>query len=155
VIAGIRDGNRLPTSPKLQAVATLGYNWSLSSSLESYLRFTVQHVGDSYTQIADQEANFGLISNDPGRPAGSARLIDLGGIPANTDIAFSALLPEYDIGNLRCGVRTDRWEGAFYVNNLWDERTFTSIDRERGRSARVGFLTNTPRTIGVNFRMNF
>ncbi|MEJ0085774.1 MAG: TonB-dependent receptor [Pseudomonadota bacterium] len=155
VIAGIRDGNRLPTSPKLQAVATLAYNWALSSALESYVRLTVQHVGDSYTQIADQEPNFGLISNDPDRPAGAARLIDLGGIPANTDIAFSALLPEYDIGNLRWGIKTDRWEGALFVNNLWDERAFTSIDRERGRSARVGYLTNPPRTIGVNFRMNF
>jgi iron complex outermembrane recepter protein len=42
-----------------------------------------------------------------------------------------------------------------FVNNLFDERAFLSIDRERGRSARVGYLTNTPRTYGVNFRWNF
>jgi len=29
------------------------------------------------------------------------------------------------------------------------------VDRERGRSARVGYLTNQPRTFGVDFRMNF
>jgi hypothetical protein len=29
------------------------------------------------------------------------------------------------------------------------------VDRERGRSARVGYLTNIPRTYGVNFRMKF
>jgi outer membrane receptor protein involved in Fe transport len=52
-------------------------------------------------------------------------------------------------------VRTDRWEGGLFVNNLFDERAFLSLDRERGRSARVGYLTNPPRTIGVNFRMNF
>ena len=28
-IGGIREGNRLPTSPQLQAVATLAYNWNL------------------------------------------------------------------------------------------------------------------------------
>ena len=64
---------------------------------------------------------------------------------------FNAELPSYDIGNLRWGIRTDRWEGSLYVNNLWDERAFLSVDRERGRSARVGYLTNPPRTYGVNF----
>jgi iron complex outermembrane receptor protein len=154
-IAGIRDGNRLPTSPELQAAASAGYTWGFSSSLESYVRFVVQHVGSSFTQLADQEPNFGLISNAPGAPAGSARLINLGGIPANTNIAFDAELPSYDIGNLRWGIRSDTWEAALFVNNLWDERAFLSIDRERGRSARVGYLTNVPRTYGVNFRMNF
>ena len=30
-----------------------------------------------------------------------------------------------------------------------------SIDRERGRSARVGYLTNAPRTYGVSLNINF
>jgi iron complex outermembrane receptor protein len=154
-IAGIRDGNRLPTSPELQAAGTAAYNWNLTDSLHSYLRLTVQHVGSSFTQLADQEPNFGLISNDPLRPAGSARLIQLGGVPANTDVNFDAELPSYDIGNLRWGIGSDTWEAALFVNNLWDERAFLSIDRERGRSARVGYLTNPPRTYGVNFHMNF
>jgi iron complex outermembrane receptor protein len=154
-IAGIREGNRLPTSPELQVSGTGAYNFNLTDTLHSYVRLTVQHIGSSFTQMADQEANFGLISNAPGRPAGSARLIDLGGIPANTNIAFDAELPSYDIGNLRWGFGTDAWEAALFVNNLWDERAFLSIDRERGRSARVGYLTNPPRTYGVNFHMNF
>ena len=79
----------------------------------------------------------------------------MGGIPANTTINFDPKLPSYDIGNLRWGIRSDRWEGSIYVNNLWDERAFLSLDRERGRRARVGYLTNPPRTYGVNFRMNF
>jgi iron complex outermembrane receptor protein len=155
-IGGIREGNRLPTSPKLQAVATLAYNWALNSSLESYVRLTAQHVGSSYTQLADQEPNFGLISNSATRPTGSARLISgFGAIPADTNIEFDPELPTYDIANIRWGIRTDRWEGGLFVNNLFDERAFLSLDRERGRSARVGYLTNPPRTIGVNFRMNF
>ena len=154
-VAGIRDGNRLSTSPELQAAASAAYNWRLSTSLESYVRFTVQHVGSSFTQLADQEDGFGFISNAPGAPANSARLIDLGGIPAGLTIPFDAELPEYDIGNLRWGIRTDSWEAALFVNNLWDERAFLSVDRERNRSARVGYLTNPPRTFGVNFHMNF
>ncbi len=151
-IGGIRDGNRLPTSPQLQAVATLAYNWRMGSSLESYVRLTGQHVGSSFTQLADQEPNFGLITSNA--VPGAARLIDFGDVNV-TDIPFEAELPSYDIANLRWGVRTDRWEGGVFVNNLFDERAFLSVDRERGRSARVGYLTNLPRTIGVNFRMNF
>jgi len=154
-IAGIRDGNRLPTSPELQAAASAAYNFAMTESLSSYVRLTLQHVGSSFTQLADQEPNFGLISNAAGRPAGSARLIDLGGIPANTNIPFDAELPSYDIANLRWGFGTDAWEAALFVNNLFDERAFLSIDRERGRSARVGYLTNPPMTYGVNFHMNF
>ena len=162
-IAGIRAGNRLPTAPELQAVANLAYNWSMTPSIESYVNFTFQHVGSSYTQLADQEPNFGLISNSPTRPAGSARLINLGGVDSDPNtpgaqgvaIAFGAMLPSYEIGNLRWGIRTDRWEGALFVNNIWDESAYLSIDRERGRSARVGYLTNPPRTVGVNFHMKF
>jgi iron complex outermembrane recepter protein len=154
-IAGIRDGNQLPTSPELQAVGSAAYNWAMGSSLESYVRFTVQYVGSSFTQLGDEEPNFGLISNSATRPAGSARLIQLGGVPADTNITFDPELPSYTLLNLRWGISTDRWEGAVYVNNLTDEQTFLSVDRERGRSARVGYLTNVPRTYGMNFRFNF
>ncbi len=153
-IAGIRDGNQLPTSPELQAVGSAAYNWALGASLESYVRFTVQYVGSSFTQLGDEEPNFGLISSSGTRPAGSARLIDLGNVDV-TNITFNPELPSYELVNLRWGVSSDRWEGGVFVNNLFDERALLSVDRERGRSARVGYLTNQPRTYGVNFRMNF
>jgi iron complex outermembrane receptor protein len=153
-IAGIRDGNRLPTSPELQAAASAAFNWAWSDRFESYVRLTVQHVGSSYTQLADQEPNFGLISGATVRPPGSARLIPFGD-PDVSEIRFDPELEAYQIGNLRFGLRSDRWDGAVFINNLWDERAFLSIDRERGRSARVGYLTNQPRTFGVNFRLNF
>jgi iron complex outermembrane receptor protein len=153
-LAGIREGNRLPTSPEFQAAATAGYTFALSSGLESYWRLTAQHVGSSYTQLADQEAGFGRIHAPPNAD-NSARLIQLGGVPAGTIINFDSELPAYELLNLRFGVRGDRWEAALFVNNVTDERAFLSLDRERGRSARVGYLTNPPRTIGVNYRMNF
>jgi iron complex outermembrane receptor protein len=155
-ISGIREGNRLPTSPQLQAVATLAYNFPVAST-ESYVRLTMQHVGSSYTQLADQEANFGVIKDHPTgfTDDGSARLIPFGGVPLSTVISFDAELPSYEIANLRWGFNADGWEAAVFVNNLFDERASLSLDRERGRSARVGYLTNPPRTFGVNLRIKF
>jgi iron complex outermembrane receptor protein len=155
-VAGVRKGNRLPTSPELQASATASYNWNLTASLDSYVRFTVQHVGSSFTQLADQEAGFGVILDPLLQQAndGTASLIDLGDVSV-TRIEFDAQLKSYDIGNLRWGFGTDSWEAALFINNIWDERALLSIDRERGRRARVGYLTNPPRTFGVNFHMNF
>ncbi len=151
-IAGIREGNRLPTSPEFQAAASATYSWSWTTTLESYLTLTVQHVGSSFTQLADQEPNFGLIAT--GGPAGSARFIPFGD-PSISSFAFAAELPAYEIGNLRFGLHSGNWEVAAFVNNLWDERAFLSIDRERGRSARVGYLTNVPRTYGMTLNYRF
>ena len=153
-IAGIREGNRLPTAPELQAAASATYSWPWSTSLDGYVNFTFQHVGSSYTQLADQEANFGLISSASPRPPGAARFIPFGA-PTIGEVRFDAELPDYQIGNLRFGVQADEWEVAAFINNLWDERAFLSIDRERGRSARVGYLTNQPRTYGVTLRYSF
>ncbi|HWJ06346.1 MAG TPA: TonB-dependent receptor [Steroidobacteraceae bacterium] len=151
-IAGIREGNRLPTSPELQAAASATYSWPWSTSLDGYVNFTVQHVGSSYTQLADQEPGFGELSTTP---SGGQGLIRGFGAPSITEFSFDAELPDYQIGNLRLGVRSDQWEVAAYVNNLWDERAFLSIDRERGRSARVGYLTNQPRTYGIALNYGF
>lgn len=147
-IAGIRKGNRLPTSPELQASASVGYQQPVFSSLEGFAVFSVQHVGSSFTQLADQEAPFGQIGG-AGPP-----FIDFGDTTISS-FQFEPELPSYEIGNLRFGVRSDTWEAAAFVNNLWDERAFLSLDRERGTRARVAYLTNMPRTFGVTLRMNF
>ncbi len=65
------------------------------------------------------------------------------------------MLPAYDIVNLRLGIRHGIWDIALYCNNLTNERAFLALDRERGLRARVGFLTNQPRTIGINSRVDF
>ena len=59
------------------------------------------------------------------------------GNPTITGFTFDPELPSYEIGNLRFGVKNDAWEAAVYVNNVWDERAFLSLDRERGFRARV------------------
>ena len=47
------------------------------------------------------------------------------------------------------------WELTVFVNNLWDERALLLLDRERGGLARVGYLTNQPRTHGFSVRRSF
>jgi iron complex outermembrane receptor protein len=151
-IAGIRDGNRLPTAPEVQGAASVTYSWPWFSGTHGYANFTVQYVGSSYTQLADQEAPFGTLDSDSATPAPA--FITYGDTTINS-FTFPTELPSYDIGNLRVGVRGDQWEGALFVNNVWDERAFLSLDRERGSRARVGYLTNRPRTYGVTFRRSF
>ena len=148
-IAGIRDGNRLPTSPEFQASLTAQFNFPFSASMDGFVSFTGQYVGSSFTQLADQEPPFGCVGC-PGAPGFFAF-----GNPTISSFTFNPELPSYEIGNLRFGARTQSWEAALYVNNLWDERAFLSLDRERGSRARVGYLTNMPRIYGLNLHFNF
>jgi iron complex outermembrane receptor protein len=145
-IQGLREGNRLPTSPEFQAAGSVTYSWPWVAGAQAYANFTVQHVGSSYTQLADQEPGFGTIS--------PAAFITYGD-PTINSFTFNPELPEYDIGNFRVGAKKDAWELAAFVNNVWDERAFLSLDRERGKRARVGFLTNQPRTYGFSVRRSF
>ena len=56
---------------------------------------------------------------------------------------------------MRFGVRADQWEAALFINNVADESARLGLDQERGRVARVGYLTNQPRTIGLSYRRSF
>ena len=154
VIGGLADGNRLPTAPQIQAVGSVGYTLPLQSARDFFSVFTVQYVGSSYSQFENEKSGFGQIGGQAGDP-NAARLIGYGGVPSGTVISFDARLPAYSLGNLRAGVRTDRWEFAGYLNNLWDTNAHLALDYERGRSARVGYLTNQPRTIGVAAQYKF
>jgi iron complex outermembrane recepter protein len=150
--AGIRKGNRLPTSPEFQASASATYSWPFSATLDGFANLTFQYVGSSYTQLADQEPPFGTVDSIPNNGVPDFFAF---GAPTIDGFNFNPQLPSYEIGNLRFGVRSGAWEAAAYVNNLWDERARLSLDRERGSRARVGYLTNMPRTYGVSLRMNF
>jgi iron complex outermembrane recepter protein len=155
VLGGLQSGNQMPTAPKFQAVGSVGYSVPLAQSRDFFANLTVQYVGGSYSQFENEGPNFGLISSNPAAiNGGAAALIPLGN-PTITQFAFNPQLPSYSLGNLRAGVRTDRWEVAGYVNNLWDETARLALDYERGRRARVGYLTNQPRTVGVSARFNF
>ena len=165
VIAGIRDGNRLPTVPRLQISANASYDFKLASH-PSYFSVTFQHVGDRYTQLGDQEGN----------PRTFVSGLAFAGAPATTSTTLDLLLPSYQIVNLSAGMDVGKWSLIAYVNNVTDENALLSFDRERGRPcgrsvggqgvrwpcrtfgggrARLGFNVNQPRTFGVTARVKF
>ena len=79
----------------------------------------------------------------------AARLIGYGDPPPGTAFTFNPELGAYTLVNFRVGVKTERWEAAAYVNNLTDKTAQLALDYERARSARLGYITNQPRTFGV------
>lgn len=143
VVAGLQDGNRMPSVPEFQMSANATYHWPVTHSLEGYVTAAYQYVGDRYTQVADQVPGFGTFN------------VRSFGDPTISSFTFDPLLPAYDTANLRIGVRSEVWEAALFVNNLTDESARLGLDQERGRVARVGFLTNQPRTFGITYRRNF
>jgi iron complex outermembrane recepter protein len=158
VVGGLADGNRLPTAPRTQAAANVEY--TLPGVLENrdfFANLTVQYVGSSFSQFENEEPGFGRIC--AGCPSAAypnaARLIVLGGPLSTSAITFNPELPSYTLANLRFGLKSDRWQGAFYINNITDKNARLALDYERGRSARVGYLTNQPRTYGLYGRYNF
>jgi iron complex outermembrane receptor protein len=65
-------------------------------------------------------------------------------------------LPEYDLINISGGLQMDSGlDLIVYVNNLTDENTLLSFDRERGGRARLGYSIGQPRTMGVTVRKSF
>jgi iron complex outermembrane receptor protein len=147
VVGGLADGNRLPTAPKTQAAAFIGYTLPMSNGHDLFANLTFQYVGTSFSQFENEEPGFGQIggAGDPN----AARLIPFGGPYSVSQINFNAELPSYTLTNFRIGVKTAHWQAAAYVNNLTDTNTTLALDYERGRSARVGYLTNQPRTFGI------
>ena len=151
VVGGLQDGNRLPTAPKTQAAAYVGYTQPLSGAKDFFGNFTVQYVGSSFSQFENEEPGWGQICTGCPNAANpnAARLDAFGGPLSTSSFNFNPELASYTLGNLRLGLKTDRWQAAFYVNNLWDTTAHLALDYERGRTARLGYITNTPRTFGL------
>ena len=148
VVSGIEAGNRLPTVPEFQAVVAATRRWEMKNGWAGYVTGTYQHVGSRFTQIGDQAAGFGIVD--------LLALPNTIGGPLTTDtFRFDPELPSYDLVNLRLVFLNEKWEAALFVNNLTDERALLALDQERGTLARVGYLTNRPRTIGVSTRVKF
>ena len=53
------------------------------------------------------------------------------------------------------GLLKNQWDTALFINNVTDEVAYLALDQERGTRARVGYLTNQPRTFGVSTRFIF
>ena len=147
VVSGIEKGRRLPTVPEFQLATAATYQWEVVPGALAYLTGTYQHIGSRFTQVGDEDlGTLDLLSfgaNTIGAP-----------LTAST-FTYDPELPAYDILNLRAGLRRNQWDVSVFVNNVTDERAFLSLDRERGTRARIGYLTNQPRTFGIAARIDF
>ena len=148
VVAGIESGNRLPTVPEFQMAAAASYHWTWNT-LAGYLTGAYQHVGSRFTQIGDQAAGFGTVNLNSFGTTG------IGGPFTQSTFTFDPELPAYDIINLRLGFLKGKYDTAFFINNVTDETALLALDQERGTRARVGYLTNQPRTFGISTRVTF
>jgi iron complex outermembrane receptor protein len=143
VVSGIEEGNRLPSVPKVQASAAATFKWPLRPGSTAFLTGTYSYVGSRYTQIDDLAAGFGTVNLNSFEPN------TIGGPLTQSTFVFDPEMPAYNLVNVRVGLMRSDWDVALFVNNLTDERAFLALDRERGTRARVGYLTNQPRTIGL------
>ncbi len=147
VIGGLQDGARMPTAPKFQAVGSVGYTMpAVVHQMDFFANLTGQYVGSSFTQIGDEVQGFGTVP---------ANLFFNFGNSSISSFSFNSELPAYHLINFRLGLRAQGLEYAAYINNLTDESAYLSLDRERARRARVAFLTNQPRTIGISVLKKF
>jgi iron complex outermembrane receptor protein len=113
----------------------------------AYVTGSYQHIGSRFTQVGDEEL-------------GRLNLLSFGantiGAPLTQSVfTYNPKLPAYDLVNLRAGLRRHTWDVSAFINNLTDERALLSLDQERGTRARIGYLTNQPRTFGVMTRFDF
>jgi iron complex outermembrane receptor protein len=146
IIGGIREGNRLPSVPNFQISINATYTRPVTDTTDGYVTVSFQHVGSRYTQASDQEDN----------PRSFVSGLPFGGASGNNATVLNLKLPEYDLINISGGLQMDSGlDLIVYVNNLTDENTLLSFDRERGGRARLGYSIGQPRTMGVTVRKSF
>jgi iron complex outermembrane receptor protein len=154
IISGIEENNRLPSVPRVQAAAAATFRWPLRMGADAFITGTYHHVGSRFTQIDDHAPTTGTVDMTAfeDEPDGGATI---GGPLTESIFTFDPELPAYNLVNLRVGLVRATWETALFINNITDERALLALDRERGTRARVGYLTNQPRTIGVTLGFNY
>jgi len=147
VLGGVEKGNRLASVPEKQMSfnATYYFPFDLAGGAQVYANGSWQYIGSRITQPSDQVPGAGAFTS--GVAFGGAT----GAEVTNVDL----LLDPYQILNLSAGLTKDDWEVVLYCNNVTDKNADLSFDRERGGRARLAYRTNTPRTVGVIYRMHF
>ncbi len=147
-IAGMREGNRLPSVPEYQIAATAAYYFPFdpfNAGMESFVAASVQHMGSRYTQPGDQEPGAGTFVSG----------LAYGGALGTEVTEIDLEMDPFTVVNFNAGIQNDTWGLILFVNNAFDENAQLSFDRERGGRARLGWHVNQPRTIGLTLRRNF
>jgi iron complex outermembrane receptor protein len=162
-VSGMAAGNRLPAVPRVQLSAAATYGWPVLQGSRAFVTASYQHVGSRFTAIDDHGRGFCYPLDRPICPLGTVDMerfdslggATIGGPVTQREFTFDPELPAYNLVNLRVGLIRADWEVAVFLNNLTDERALLALDRERGTGARVGFLTNQPRTGGILLRFSY
>ncbi|MEM9750245.1 MAG: TonB-dependent receptor, partial [Pseudomonadota bacterium] len=78
-------------------------------------------------------------------------------ISRTVDAGNPRIRPSYTIVDMRGGLRSDKYEVAFFIDNVTDERAVFGDNRTLAAEAlgRQRVITNRPRTIGIDLRANF
>jgi len=119
------------------------------ASRMSFTPAAPSYVGSRYTQIDDETPGIGTVNIAPfGAKHGWAA-------HAGHVHVQSAYCRGYTLVNLRVGLSRSTWEAAVFLNNLTNEQALLALDRERGLRARVGYLVNQPRTMGISVNFNY
>lgn len=132
-VVGAKKGDTLPQAPKFSSTWTGDYEWPITEGYRGFAGATVQYVDDQ---------GAGFVTGFPFR---------------------QVVLPSYTTVSLRAGVKTGRYTVQAYVNNLGDERGFTSTESHLSTTGGSGPPLNqgyeaaliNPRTIGVRLSASF
>ena len=131
----------------MQGAVAATYKWRLARMSQPFVNSAVRYVGSRYTLIDDLASGSGTV---PLNTFPST----IGGPLSQSAFTFNPLMPAYTLANARVGVTRGIWQYALFVNNLTNEEAYLALDRERGTLARVGYLTNPPRTFGLMMSFN-
>ena len=146
VVAGIKDGNRIPSVPDWQLSASATYTLpGVLRAKESYVSTSWQFVGERITQSGDQEPGAGRFAHG----------LPYAGMTGEEVTDVDLTLNPYHLLNLSTGLVYDSWEFMFYVRNIADENPKLSFDRERAGRARLAYRVGQPRTFGLLTRIYF
>jgi len=148
VVSGIAAGRRLPSVPIVQAALSARYQFDIGTRSQIYVVAAYQHIGSRFTQVGDEDLGTLDMTAPP-------LFNTIGGPLTQTTFEYDPKLPAYDVLNLRLGLLHGAWDVAAYVNNVTDELAYLALERERGTLARIGYLTNQPRTVVVATRFVF
>src|SRR3989454_1299631 len=120
VVAGIQDGNRLPSVPRVQAAAGVTYRWDVVPGSRAFVSGSFEHVGSRFTAIDDHGRGQCWPTNLPTCPFGTVALTQfqraggktIGGPLTDTLFTFNPEPPAYNIANVPVGLTRPNWELA-------------------------------------------
>lgn len=116
-------GDRLPSHPDLSLFASADHDFPVGSDWSGFVRGEVSYTGEI-----------------------------LGGFNADENVPRPNF-GEYTLVNLRGGIRTEKWDFALYVDNLFNEDALAFQFKDR--RGRTESLVARPLTVGINIRTKF